>query len=58
MSAFQFCNNLESLTIPASYTSLVMIIDRDVTLYVEPGSYAESFAKLEGFDYEYIPSTP
>lgn len=35
-----------------------MIIDRDVTLYVEPGSYAESFAKLEGFDYEYIPSTP
>ncbi len=52
---FAYCDTLE-LTVPASVTFIdsECFLDTDITLVVESGSYAESYAKSKGLKYRLL----
>lgn len=58
--AFNNCGNLESAVIPASVTEIGgyafsgLYNKENFVMYVYPESYAEQYAKDNGFNYEYI----
>lgn len=52
--AFAKCGKLTSITVPNSVSFIGDdAIDRSTVMYVEPGSYAESWAKENGRTYKY-----
>lgn len=52
--AFWHCTALQAINIPASVTKIgENAFPLDATLIVEKGSYAETFAKTRGMDYQY-----
>lgn len=58
-SVFEECESLHSLYVPSSVTSIgdsafySGTANHEITLIVDKGSYAESYAKQEGIDYSY-----
>ncbi len=57
-NAFSLCDSLASITVPGSVTNIegyaFASCANDLVIFVEPGSYAETYAKNDGIPYRYI----
>jgi len=51
-SAFSGCRNLARVEIPASVTSIATDFEKSCTIVAPSGSYAESFANENGYNFE------
>ena len=59
VGVFQGCTSLASINIPNSVTSIgEYSLDSTVTIICSKGSYAETYAKENGYNYEYDTVTP